>query len=95
MVNDGGFTYSATEGNALCSRGIYISNRQFHLITSLYDYALGNNQFVHEVPMVRMEKMKMTGREIRRSCKIRRWTGGITFFRLGDAAVIVARYADP
>ncbi|SJN51021.1 hypothetical protein FM120_28550 [Sphingobacterium faecium PCAi_F2.5] len=45
--------------------------------------------------MVRMEKMKMTGREIRRSCKIMRWTGDITLFLLGDAAVIVARYAAP
>nr|WP_315402041.1 hypothetical protein [uncultured Sphingobacterium sp.] len=55
----------------------------------------GNNQFVHGVPMVRLEKMKITRREIRRSCKIRRWTGGITFFRMGDAAVIVVRYAKP
>lgn len=45
--------------------------------------------------MVRMEKMKMTRREIRRASKIRRWTVDITFFRLGDAAVIVARYAEP
>jgi hypothetical protein len=45
--------------------------------------------------MVRMEKIKMTRREIRSSCKIRRWTDNFTFFRLGDAAVIVARYAAP
>ncbi|MGA6119808.1 hypothetical protein [Sphingobacterium anhuiense] len=55
----------------------------------------GNNQFVHVVPMVRMEKMKMTHREIRRASKIRRCTVDITIFLLGDAAVIVARYAAP
>lgn len=95
MVNDGGFTYFATGGNAPLTQQICISNRQFHLMPRQYHVDPGNNQFIHEVPMARMEKMKMTGREIRRSCKIIRWTGDITLFLLSDAAVIVARYAAP